>query len=344
VDPTVHRASVRAVGETLARYRERARRELLRSLPSREPRRYLYDLLPDYPLRGGKGLRPAICIAACRAFGGTEESAMPAAVSLELLHTAFLIHDDIQDGSDSRRGRPSLHERHGTALALNVGDALAFLSLEPLLEDSRRQGAPSHEVLAEFQEMVRQTLEGQAIELGWIRDNVAGVTYDDYLRMATQKTSWYTTIAPLRLGALLGARRRLDPGRFDRLGFFLGALFQIQDDLADLEDGESTPGLRPSADIVEGKRTLMLIHLLSAADPPDRLRVRHLLAGERTDSDAAEIRALMLRYGSIEFGRECARAMATAADRELVPALGDLPDSTDRRFLAGLPRYLLRGG
>src|SRR5487761_1472144 len=109
----------------IAQLHERALRSVLLSLPSTEPRHYLYDLLPLYPLRAGRGLRPVLCMAACQAYGGSYDDALPFATALELLHNAFLVHDDIQDGSMHRRGRPALHVEHGTPLALNAGDALA---------------------------------------------------------------------------------------------------------------------------------------------------------------------------------------------------------------------------
>jgi len=119
----------------LHEYGELTRAALTKYLPSREPRRYLYDLLSDYPLRGGKMMRPSMCIAAARLFGAPLENAMCTAVAIELLHNALLIHDDIEDGSEKRRGRPTLHLLHGVPLALNAGDTLTLMSFRPLLEN-----------------------------------------------------------------------------------------------------------------------------------------------------------------------------------------------------------------
>jgi len=107
-------ATPKLVSEMLQEYGTITRTALKDYLPSREPRRYLYDLLADYPLRGGKMMRPSLCIATARAFGARLDEALLTAVSIELLHNALLIHDDIQDGSEERRGRPTLHVLHGS--------------------------------------------------------------------------------------------------------------------------------------------------------------------------------------------------------------------------------------
>ena len=104
-------------------------------LASREPSPYLYDLAADYPRRGGKMMRPSICIATARAFGARSSDAVRSAVAIELLHNAFLVHDDIEDESEMRRGEPALHSLHGVPLALNAGDAMLLLSLRPLLDN-----------------------------------------------------------------------------------------------------------------------------------------------------------------------------------------------------------------
>jgi len=185
---------------------ERALRSALTSLPAREPRRHLYDLLPEYPKRPGKGLRPVLCMAACAAYGGDYRDALPFAAALELLHNAFLVHDDIQDGSDVRRGGPALHVAHGTPLALNAGDALAARANAVFLRAARGQRRHVAAALLEgWERMIDQTIEGQARDLGWQRDNTVDVSTAAYLSMCGQKTAWYTTIQPLAIGALVGS-------------------------------------------------------------------------------------------------------------------------------------------
>ena len=121
------------VSSVLQEYGDATRAVLFDYLPSREPRRYLYDLAAEYPRRGGRAFRPSLCIATARAFGTPMEAALPTAVSIELIHNAMLIHDDIEDESDERRGKPTMHVSQGVPIAINVGDMLSLLSMRPLL-------------------------------------------------------------------------------------------------------------------------------------------------------------------------------------------------------------------
>jgi len=338
-------ASLSEVHATLQEYATLTRQELGRYVPLKEPSRYLYDLVAAATATGGKGLRPAICIATCRAFGGTVRQAIHAAVSFELLHAAFLVHDDVEDGSLLRRGRPTLHEEHNVQLAINAGDSLAFLSLRPLfdgLAHSRRRRRTT-QILDEFHDIAQETIEGQAIELGWISENVGDTTFADYLIMTMKKTSWYTIIGPCRVGAMLGSRRAVDANRFLRFGFFLGAMFQIKDDLRNLVPGPSGFDEVPLSDICEGKRTVMLIHLLrKTKSPTERDDLQRILdpGHERTHDDAVTVFEMMKAYGSIAFAEACLQGMASAAANEFDAAFGHLPPSPDKRFLAGLTPYL----
>src|SRR5215212_4413053 len=128
------------VTSMLERYKAITMKALLAYLPSREPRRYLYDLLLSYPQRSAKGLRPALCIATCAAFGGTLESILRSAVAIEILHNAFLIHDDVEDGSEYRRGKLTLAAEHGHSIAVNIGNAMSVLSIRPLMDNLTELG------------------------------------------------------------------------------------------------------------------------------------------------------------------------------------------------------------
>ena len=128
--------------------------------------RVLYNLVFDYPLREAKALRPALCIATCRMLGGSLEAVCNSATVIELFHNAFLIHDDIEDGSEKRRSGPTLHRVHGTPVAINVGDAMFALTLEPLLHNTRLLDlGRALRILQVIARMVRESAEGQAMEL-----------------------------------------------------------------------------------------------------------------------------------------------------------------------------------
>mgnify|MGYP001390851429 CR=1 FL=1 len=122
--------------EVLSRYRDLVAEEIDRQLPRGEPRRWLYEPMSDYPHRAGKALRAALCRASCRAFGGDEQDALAVAAAIELAHCAFLVHDDIQDGSDQRHNRDTVWKLWGSAQGINVGDALYALAQVALAEQA----------------------------------------------------------------------------------------------------------------------------------------------------------------------------------------------------------------
>ena len=156
---------------------------------------------PTIPGEPGRGSGPRCASPPAPPTAVEEDDALAAAAAIELAHSAFLVHDDIQDGSDWRRGHPTLHRRVGLPLAVNAGDALAVLSLEVLRADTGRLGRRlGLRILSEFSSAMWQTLEGQAVELGWRRDGVTNLSPQNYLELILRKTCWYTTIAPLRIG------------------------------------------------------------------------------------------------------------------------------------------------
>lgn len=331
------------VSTLLQEYGALTRASMKEYLPSWEPRRHLYDLVADYPRRGGKMMRPSLCIATARAFGAQREEAILTAVAIELLHNALLIHDDIEDGSEERRGKPTLHAQYGIPLALNVGDTLALLSLRPLIDNMKLIGHRlSLRILQEAERMARESAEGQALELGWRHDNVINLSDADYLEMTLKKTCWLATIYPSRVGALIGTRDSVDLDAFIRFGFFLGAAFQIQDDLLNLQTDERY-GKEENGDIWEGKRTLMLLHLLRHATADQHNRLTHLLQLPRDQRTATEVcwtRQLMDEYGSLDYARRIAHGLAGAARHEYALLYADLPESHDKHFIAGLVTWV----
>ena len=319
-------------------------KEALRAyLPDKEPRQYLYDLVADYPNRGGKMMRPSICMATAKALGGEAEHALLCAVSLELLHNALLIHDDIEDESEERRGLPTMHELHGIPMAINVGDTLTLLSLRPLFDNHKNLGPELTFKLIEETELVAvESAEGQALELGWRLDNRLDITESDYLEMVMKKTCWLATIYPLRVGALIGTQGYVNPNRFTSFGFFLGTAFQIQDDLLNLVADERY-GKERNGDLWEGKRTLMLIHLLNACTTTERQRIADTLGLPRDQKNPDEvswIRNAMDRYGSIAYAREVANGIAGAAVEEFHQAFEGAKPSRDLGFLEGLATWV----
>ncbi len=338
-------ASSETVSDRLARYRTATVSMVAGCVSGREPRRHLYDPLRSFTMQTGKGIRPALCLATCEAFGGQAEDALPAAAAIELLHAAFLIHDDIEDDTAKRRGHPALHVEHGVPIALNAGDALAVLSLRPVLESVERLGSRrARLVLAEFQSAMERTVEGQAVELGWRVDDVIDLTPLDYLDMVLRKTCAYSTILPMRVGAIVGAGMAADLDAIATFGFVLGVAFQIQDDVLDMVSDRASYGKDLHGDLREGKRTLMLMHLSRVASPADRAFVEEFVrTGERGRSEprVQRVAALMHDYGSVDFASAYAVRMAAAAHAAFDDAFRDCPESDALAFLHELVPFMI---
>ena len=334
------------VAQTLGSYAGVVSAEMRRYLPGEQRpdlRRYLYDLVADYPKRWGKMMRPSICLATAQAFGASMEVAVPSAASIELLHNSLLIHDDIEDESDERRGAPTLHRLHGLPLALNAGSALSLMSLYPLLGSGSIPPGVTARVHEETMRVGQESAEGQALELGWCRDNRLDLRECDYLELVLKKTCWLATIHPLRVGALLALGSGADLDRFVCFGFFLGAAFQIHDDVLNLVGDTRKYGKELAGDLWEGKRTLILIELLRSCSPEERGELERFFAlarSQKTQAQVARVLALMHRYGSIEAARATAEALAGAAQHELEQAFADAPESRHKQFLRELPTWV----
>jgi len=320
------------------------RRTMLDAMPDGEPVQWLYGPMREYPSRPGKALRPALCLSAGRAFGATSEELLGIAVAIELLHNAFLVHDDVADGSEMRRGRPTLSATYGLAAALNAGDGLAIVAGQVLRRATRRLDRDLADLVwGEFDTMAMRTLEGQATEVGWQLDNVEDLGPDDYLNLIMHKTCWYTTIHPLRVGAIVGSGGTVELGPLVRFGFHFGAAFQIRDDLLNLVGDEQTYGKEILGDIYEGKRTLPLMHLVSVATGKDRALVRdylRLTRSERTSELVAAVRRMMDDYGSITFTGEYAEGILFVAEECFEQAFADARPGPDLDFLRSLVPYV----
>jgi geranylgeranyl diphosphate synthase type II len=320
------------------------RRSMLDALPDGEPSQWLYAPMREYPSRPGKALRPALCLSAGRVFGASNDDLLGLAVAIELLHNAFLVHDDIVDGSEMRRGRPTLTVTHGMAAALNAGDALAVVAGQVMRRATRRLGRDLADLVwAEFDTMAMRTLEGQAIEVGWQRDNFEAVQPQDYLHLIMHKTCWYTIIHPLRVGAIVGSGGTAPLAPIVRFGFHFGAAFQIRDDLLNLVGDERTYGKEILGDLYEGKRTLPLVHLISAARGAELELVRDYLRRDRSERSpelVGAVRALMDDYGSIAFTTEYAEGILLVAEEYFEQAFADAQPGPDLDFLRALVPYV----
>ena len=299
----------------------------------------LYRMMRDYPLRPGKGMRPFLCVATCKAAGGKETDALVTASCIEMFQNWILIHDDIEDGSELRRGEPSLHHRYSEALALNAGDALHARMWGALLGNSKTLGPErTLRIMGEFAKMVNETTEGQHMELGWVQERRWDITEADYFQMCTRKTSWYTVASPCRLGAMVAGA---SDGLIEKLAAFgtkLGIAFQIQDDALNLVGDQKKYGKARSDDLLEGKRTLILLHLLDSASPDERAKLKAVMNKERnekTSEDVGYVLSLIDRHDAVGYARKRAAELL----KEALVILRSIDWSGDREAVATLEAF-----
>ena len=318
---------------------EQLHRYLARVPPGSVLDRYLYGILDEFNARGCKRTRPAMAMLACEAAGGDPRLAMSLGCAIEFFHTAALIHDDIMDAGMLRRGEKCAHIVHGEPLAINAGDCALGLVCTVVVRDPALDDASKLAVINVIGEMSERTVEGQALDVGWVRDDVYDLTPADYLWMAEGKTGYYSGMAPLKAGAIIGGGTAQEKEALGEFGKNASIAFQIQDDLLNLLGDETTMGKDYLSDVYESKRTLMVIHCLSAAEPGDRARLVELLRRrhKKSAAEAVEVVGLLERYGSIEYAQETAHSLIV----EACAHLDVVRPSQAREILASMASYFL---
>ncbi|MDE5694578.1 MAG: polyprenyl synthetase family protein, partial [Alistipes sp.] len=220
---------------------------------------------------GGKRLRPMLVLLAHAAFADNVQQALPAAGAVEVFHNFTLLHDDIMDNAAIRRGKPSVHAKWGQNVAILSGDAMlicAYRMLSALPADKLPQ------VLATFDTMALEVCEGQQYDMDFEQKQKVSVV--EYMHMIELKTSALLA-GSVQIGALLGGAPEEDCRKLRRFAIELGLAFQLQDDLLD-SYGDERLGKAIGGDILEGKKTYLMVTAMSRADEPTREELRALLA------------------------------------------------------------------
>lgn len=227
--------------------------ERLFNFIDKEHPKSLYEPLKYVLSGGGKRIRPMILIFSCEALGGTIEDSIDAAVAIEILHNFTLVHDDIMDNANTRRGRETIHKKWDTNVAILAGDELIGLAYKSLLKTNSTNIG---EIASVFTNGIIEVCEGQSYDKEF--ENLQSVSVDEYIMMITKKTSRLLETCAA-VGVYIGNGT---PGQVENLKNYalnLGLAFQIQDDLLDIIADEETFGKKIGGDIVEGKKTYLLL-------------------------------------------------------------------------------------
>ena len=206
---------------------------------------------------GGKRLRPSLVLMAADAFGHKAGEAEEAAIGLEMFHNFTLLHDDVMDNSDMRRGRPSVHAKWDPNTAILSGDTMLTVATSHMM---RVPDCLLREVLDIFNEMALRVYEGQRLDMDF--ESKEEVSVDDYIRMISYKTGALLAAA-VRIGALIGGASREDAEKMARYGMMMGIAFQIQDDWLDVFGDASTFGKPIGGDLNNNKKSYLLLSALA---------------------------------------------------------------------------------
>jgi geranylgeranyl diphosphate synthase type II len=302
-------------------------------------------MVRDYPERKGKYGRAALICLSNELFGGKPENAYLTAAAYQAGEDWILIHDDIHDESEERRHKPCLHKIHGEKHAINAGDALHMIMWKMLRGNRKLLGEDLSRTL---EDMIHETLftttRGQHVELNWIKNNSIDVSAEDYFYKVDIISGLYTIITPLQLGAMIAGASESDLQKIVKFAKPLGRAFQIRDDVLNLLEKEEY-GKETYGDIYEGKRTLVLSHLVRNCTADEKQKLSDIYSKKRKDKIPEEVSYvvnLMRKYGSIEYAQKVAEDYAEEAlnifDKEFL----HLPDTQTKQDLRTLIEYMAK--
>ncbi|MCB0625902.1 MAG: polyprenyl synthetase family protein [Saprospiraceae bacterium] len=247
-----------------------------------EPVNYILSL-------GGKRLRPAVVLMACHLFHEEEEAALPAALAVEVFHNFTLVHDDIMDEAPLRRGQATVHQRYGLNAGILSGDVMLILAYEGLLQ--AYEAGQAADLLRVFNRVAREVCEGQQYDMSF--ESREDVSIPEYLRMIELKTAVLFGGA-LEMGAIVGRGGAENARQLYEFGRNAGIAFQLQDDILDTFGDPEKFGKKVGGDIVQNKKTYLVLKALEDGSDLQRDRLRHLLSIQPSDERAKveEVRAL----------------------------------------------------
>ena len=320
--------------EILEEYKGQVEAELERYLARHGDPEEFYASVWELLDRGGKRVRPALTFMACECVGGRHEDAVGAAAAVELLHNMTLVHDDIEDKSELRRGKPCIHRIYGIPTAINAGDAMLIKVFE-IANHSVIPRDRCHKLVSQIAKRAYEITWGQAFEFSmWKRKEFAE---DEVIRLLRYKTGALTALS-VEAGAIAGGGSQEHQDALGEFGENIGVAFQIVDDILNVVGDVKEYGKEIGGDIREGKKTIITAHLLKVSSPSDRKLFIGLL-GKRNITNQETRKAIRLceMYGSIKY----AMTQADSYLEKALQILEKLPASEARNDLGTVAKFLV---
>lgn len=270
----------------------------------------LYDPIKYELSLGGKRLRPSLMLMAYNLYREDIENILDPAAAIEIYHNYTLLHDDLMDDADMRRGKPTVHIKWDDNTAILSGDAMLVLAYQYV---SKVDAAHLPEVLKVFSQTAMEICEGQQLDVDFESRN--DVKDTEYLEMIRLKTA-VLLAAALKIGAILGGAEKEDARNLYLFGQSMGLAFQLKDDLLDVYGDPRTFGKNIGGDIVSNKKTYMLIKALENANDEQRKELEKWIAAKEFDHDE-KIKAVTKLYDEIGVREICERKMADYSEEAL---------------------------
>ncbi len=313
--------------QTVEEYRAEINRRLSGLLTKQQPES-MYDAGRYVLEAGGKRVRPLLTLFACEAVGGNREDALPAALAVEILHNFTLVHDDIMDASDSRRGRATVHKKWNDNVAILVGDALVAVAYHALLESKNNR---QEEITRLFTDGLLEVCEGQTFDMEFEQND--DVTVDKYLLMIEKKTGALLKMSAA-IGGVIGNADDAQLEALRQFGTYLGLAFQIQDDLLDVEADAAKIGKPMHNDIKTGKRTYLLLYAYEQAKENQKDVLKKVF--DRSVRSKKDIKKVLQVYESTKAAEAARDAVAhyTAKAEECLAKLTELDGGQNLQFFA----------
>jgi geranylgeranyl diphosphate synthase type I len=318
---------------------ERVRSVITEALEAGSPE-ILYKATNHLTKAGGKMLRPYLALKSCEIVGGKAEDVIPTAAAMELLHTFTLIHDDIIDRDEVRRGVPTVHSLWGTPIAIVAGDLL-FAKVNAIVtsrtDPTRVSPQQIVRVLDTISDATINICEGQILDM--LYPSMEGVSEEDYMVMIGKKTS-YLFKATAEAGGIIGGGSEAEITSLGRFAYSVGLAFQITDDVLGLTSSLEKLGKPVGSDLREGKKTIPLIYALSHSTAEGRERIQSLLKGTSNPEEILQLRDLIASTGAVKYASAKARGYLEGGLRELEI----FPESAAKRALMGFSSFLVERG
>ncbi len=347
----------------LKKWREKINKELEKEFGTHKQRAEkihpegvkVIDYLEDYTMRGGKRVRPALIIAGYKAVGGEEpEKIVPASLSIEALQSYLLIHDDIMDEDELRRGDTTLHkmyeeyhekefpdgraERFGENMGIIVGDIANSFAVAQLIK-SDFDCEIKMKALEKFEQIHRHTGYGQVLDVTFNEKGLDDVDEEDVLTVHYLKTSQYTMAGPLELGTIFAEGSEEQRKMLKEYGEKAGKAFQVYDDMLGLYGDEEKLGKPIGSDLEEGKKTLLMVKAYENGNEEQRKKLKETLGKKDvTEEEVREVRRIVKETGSYEYSREMTVKLAEEAKDVLDE---EKLDPKIVKFLRGLADYIV---